>query len=151
MTIGDVICQHIENRKTNKPWDKERTFRMSLVGLFVSGPLSHFTQFTLEDWFPGRGKTAIMKKMIGNFFMAPISTSLHFTAVTLLTPGKSKEDALKKVKKDTLPTLMVGLCYWPFVGFCNLRFAPVEWRPLFGSIAGVLWNIFMSNRANLER
>lgn len=45
-------------------------------------------------------------------------------------------------------TFAVGSCYWPFVSYMSFRFVPVEYRPIVGSMAGALWNIYMSSAGN---
>ena len=45
-------------------------------------------------------------------------------------------------------TFAVGSCYWPFVSFINFRFIPLDYRPIVGSIAGALWNIYISSAGN---
>jgi hypothetical protein len=38
----------------------------------------------------------------------------------------------------------------PFVSLLNLRFVEVAWRPVVGSLAGSIWNIYISAKANSE-
>ncbi|CAF3600432.1 unnamed protein product [Rotaria sordida] len=45
-------------------------------------------------------------------------------------------------------TFVAGTCYWPFVSFINFRFIPLNYRPIVGSLAGAIWNIYISSAAN---
>lgn len=88
-----------------------------------------------------------MKKMLTNILVAPIGISLVFTSVTLLK-GQSFRQARAKVKTDMPKTFLAGSCYWPFVSFVNFRFVPLDYRPFVGSVAGAIWNIYISSVAN---
>jgi hypothetical protein len=85
--------------------------------------------------------------MGSNFFISPFTIALFFTTVTLLE-GKTLQDASKKIEKDLPSTWVASLIYWPVIGFLNFRFVPVQNRVIFGSLAGIVWNIFMSNQAH---
>lgn len=45
-------------------------------------------------------------------------------------------------------TFAVGSCYWPLVSFVNFRYIPLDYRPIVGSLAGTLWNIYISSAGN---
>jgi hypothetical protein len=95
----------------------------------------------------GRQGIQIAKKMLTNTLLAPIGISLMFTSVTLLK-GQSLREARTKVKTDMPKTFLAGSCYWPFVSFINFRFIPLDYRPFVGSLAGAIWNIYISSVAN---
>ncbi|CAF3783696.1 unnamed protein product [Rotaria sp. Silwood1] len=89
----------------------------------------------------------IAKKMLTNTLLAPIGISLVFTSVSLLK-GQSFREARIKVKTDMPQTFLAGTCYWPFISFINFRFIPLDYRPFVGSLAGAIWNIYISSVAN---
>lgn len=85
--------------------------------------------------------------MLTNTLLAPIGISLVFTSVTLLK-GQSLHQAKVKVKNDMPRTFVAGTCYWPFVSFINFRFIPLDYRPFIASLAGAVWNIYISSVVN---
>lgn len=85
--------------------------------------------------------------MLTNTLLAPIGISLVFTSVTLLK-GHSFAEARMKVKNDMPKAFLAGTCYWPFVSFINFRFISLDYRPFIGSLAGAIWNIYISSVAN---
>ena len=85
--------------------------------------------------------------MLTNTLLAPVNISLVFTAVILLQ-GHSFSVARRKIKSDMPKTFAIGTCYWPFVSFINFRYIPLDYRPIVGSMAGALWNIYISSAAN---
>ena len=40
--------------------------------------------------------------------------------------GESTDQVKARLQRDLLPTLLKGLCYWPFCDILNFRFAPVR-------------------------
>lgn len=95
----------------------------------------------------GKQGIQIAKKILTNTLLAPLNISLVFTAIILLQ-GHSLRTAKTKIKNDMPKTFVVGSCYWPFVSFINFRFIPLDYRPIVGSLAGALWNIYVSSAAN---
>jgi len=130
-------------------WDLKRSLIMAGTACFIGAPFSYFININLERMFPGKSFGQIFKKMMGNWVASPVMISMTFVTVSLLK-GKTIEQAQNKVVADVGPTLLTGLCYWPFVGFLNFRYVPVHYRPVVGSIAGAFWAIYMSNQTNKE-
>jgi hypothetical protein len=147
--LGDIISQQINIKytKIQNEFDMERLKRMCIVGLGMS-PMNHYIFYTTEKYFPGNALKTIFKKMSINMLLAPMMIALSFSANVLLRQGSGKEDAIKKVKTDLIPTYKQGFFFWPFVSFLNLKFTPLAYRPLVGSLAGILWSIFISNQTN---
>jgi hypothetical protein len=147
--LGDILSQqlNIKYTKIQNEFDKERLKRMCIIGLGMT-PINHYIIYTLEKYFPGNATKTILKKMSFNIFFAPMLIALSFSSNVLLQQGRGKEDAIKKVKADVIPTFKMGFFFWPFVSFMNFKFTPLAYRPLVGSLAGILWNIFISNQAN---
>ncbi len=137
-----------DSRFSSSPWwDHHRTSIMALQGAFLSGPWG-FVQFTvLEKLFPGRSRTAVLQKVATSIVIAPISICLTFTGLNFLY-GRPWASAVQKIESDLPRTYISGAFYWPFISAMNFRFTPLEYRPLVGSMAGVLWNIYLSFIAN---
>ncbi|CAF0846171.1 unnamed protein product [Adineta steineri] len=161
VTLGDFICQYLERHKHRKEdviprtslssalpwWNSERSLIMCTSAVVVSTPWNFTIQRTVERLFPGKQSKQIAKKMLTNILLAPIGISLMFTTITLLK-GQSIGEAKIKVKTDMPKTFLTGSCYWPFVSFINFRFVPLDYRPFLGSLAGAIWNIYISSVAN---
>jgi len=90
--------------------------------------------------------------MLAGLLAAPISVSIMF-AYTAFLKGQSIDEAKTKIKNDTPKTVMAGTCYWPIISFLNFRFIPLDYRPFAASLAGAIWNIYISsvvNQSNLD-
>ena len=147
--LGDILSQqvNIKQFETQEVFDKERLKRMTIIGIGMT-PINHYIIYTLEKFYPGNTTKVILKKMSWNIFSAPILIAISFSSNVMLQRNKGKKEALEKIKNDVLPTWMLGGCYWPFVSFLNFKYTPLAYRPLIGSLAGIIWNIFVSNQAN---
>nr|ACD54825.1 integral membrane protein-like protein [Adineta vaga] len=160
-TVGDFICQYLQRNKQNKSnvttqissscilpwWDRQRSLVMCISSTFVVAPWNFTVSRIIENLFPGKQGIQILKKMLTNTLLAPIGICLVFVSVTLLN-GRSFHDAEIKITNDLWKTFFTGTCYWPFVSFINFRFIPLDYRPFVGSLAGAIWNIYISSIAN---
>ncbi|CAF1158620.1 unnamed protein product [Rotaria sordida] len=161
VTTGDLICQYLESHKKSPTgetiapssssllswWDRERSRIMCTTAVLVSTPWSFTLARIVERLFPGKQGIQIAKKMLTNTLLAPLNISIVFTCVILLQ-GHTLRTARKKIKHDMPKTFVAGTCYWPFVSFINFRFIPLNYRPIVGSLAGAIWNIYISSAAN---
>ncbi|UJR29475.1 hypothetical protein I4U23_010687 [Adineta vaga] len=165
VTTGDLICQYIESHKKNRKgvititpsspssssplswWDRKRSRVMCTAAVFVSTPWSFTLSRIVERLFPGTQNIQIVKKILTNTLFAPIGISLMFTSVILLN-GHTFREVKRKVKNDMPKTFLAGTCYWPLVSFLNFRFIPLDYRPIAGSLAGAIWNVYVSSAAN---
>ncbi|CAF1334322.1 unnamed protein product [Adineta ricciae] len=157
-TIGDFICQYLERNKQRNLfhpppssilpwWDKQRSLVMCVSSTFVVAPWNFTLSRFIENLFPGKQGAQIVKKMLTNTLLAPLGICLVFVSVTLLN-GRSFREAKMKIKNDLVKTFLTGTCYWPFISFINFRFVPLDYRPFVGSLAGAIWNIYISSIAN---
>jgi protein Mpv17 len=162
MFVGDIMCQKIESKTSGKEWDKKRSQIMGIAGLCISGPINHNIIYALEKYLPGNSVRASLLKMGCNSLMAPVTMSILFTAVMLMK-GKNLQDAKEKIVRDVPTTWVTAagyllhehlltfiISYWPIVGFLNFRYTPIQYRAVVGSIAGIIWNTFMSSQTNKD-
>lgn len=128
-------------------WNTERSAVMIATALLVSGPYG-FTQMRIIDHFlPGRSAKDILKKVAINGLQAPVAISMAFASISLFS-GKSISEAKIKISNDLGRTWMSGACYWPFVSMLTFRFVPIDFRPMSNSVAGSMWNIYLSMMAH---
>ncbi|KAF2668904.1 hypothetical protein BT63DRAFT_424635 [Microthyrium microscopicum] len=71
-----------------------------------------------------------------------------FLAVIGLCKGQSVADIVGTVKEDFMPIYLAGAKLWPAVSLISFAAVPVERRVIFGSVAGVAWNIYLSLKAS---
>lgn len=90
---------------------------------------------------------AITKMVVDQAVMAPFSTVLFFTSMTLME-GKTLTDAQQVVADKTWPTLLVNWKIWPVCQVINMYFVPVSLRVLFLNVIGLGYNTILSRIAN---
>ena len=155
MALGDAICQSMDAGAASVK-DTERTKMMWFIGTFISGPISHSFYVAVEARLPGSSMAVILKKTVtSSCFAFCVSLPVMFTAVTLLSVdpltgrrSKTLRDARDKVSSSLLPTFAAGVCFWPFCNIVIFRFVPLARRAMVSSLIGLVWNIFLSGRAN---
>ena len=130
-------------------WDHKRSLIMGTTGLCVSGPLGFLIFSSLDRFVPGNSSKASLKKTLLNACIAPLSICVTFSTVTLLKGG-TLTDAKNKIASDLVTTYTTSIFYWPVIGFLNFRFVPLQYRPVVGSIAGIIWNVYMAGQTNRE-
>jgi len=74
---------------------------------------------------------------------AAINTIMFLAGIGLLR-GKSTGDVYLDVAEQFWPLIAAGQKLWPAVSIISFTLVPVERRTLFGSLAGMVWNIFLT-------
>ncbi|KNC78565.1 hypothetical protein SARC_09012 [Sphaeroforma arctica JP610] len=149
--LGDFICQRMGHDDGKWVWDKHRTGRMFAVGMFM-GPLSQKFHTTIELVLPGNSNRRVMEKVFVNTLTGPLFISANFTVNTLLQ-GKTMSDAKDRIINDVPGTFARGTLYWPIISGLQFKLVLLQYRPIFGSMATVLWNTYLSsvgNKAEIE-
>ena len=141
---NSTVSSFLANR-----WDHKRSLIMGTTGLCVSGPLGFLIFSSLDRFVPGNSSKASLKKTLLNACIAPLSICVTFSTVTLLKGG-TLTDAKNKIASDLVSTYTTSIFYWPVIGFLNFRFVPLQYRPVVGSIAGIIWNVYMAGQTNRE-
>ena len=115
MAGSDTVSQHFERvgleraGRANGTWDWERSLRMGVVGLCMSGPVSQLQHVCLERAFPGVSAGAVVAKVIAGAAIAPATIALNFAGVAVLK-GQGSADIREKVTADVAPTWLTGVC-----------------------------------------
>ena len=150
MAVGDAVCQRLEHTRDGTgtgEWCAERSKRMAIVGLFLSGPVSQWQHVFLERMFRGNHARAVASKVAAGAAMAPAVLSANFAFVGALQ-GHDGAQIGSKLRRDVGPTWLAGACYWPFVLALNFRLVPLEHRAVVSAAAGTAWHIYLSAQAN---
>ena len=152
MALGDAVCQRLENARDDagsSNWCAERSKRMAIVGLLLSGPVSQVQHIFLERMFRGNHARAVASKVAAGAAMAPAILSANFAFVGALQ-GHDSAQIGRKLRRDVGPTWLAGACYWPFVLALNFRLIPLEHRAVVSAAAGTAWHIYLSAQANKQ-
>lgn len=129
-------------------YDIARMSRMAIFGLVVVGPLCHQWYVVLESYITATGLSgAVSKMIIDQSIMAPISTVLFFTSMSIMEQ-KSAQQTKQILHEKTLSTLIVNWKIWPVAQLINMYFIPVSLRVLFLNVVGLGYNTILSRIAN---
>ena len=145
MACGDAIEQRLERH----PWEAQRTLRLGLTGLGITGPLAHMLFTQLECKWPGAAMRAVALKVTGNAAFMPIMIAATLSSAWALE-GRTFAQISHSLRHELAPAIGAGLLFWPLVnGFIFLR-VPPPMRPAISSGFGGLWGVYLSARANSE-
>jgi len=128
-------------------WDPERSLRMFITGVFIMAPVNYAWNFKLEQRFPGSAMSRVLTKTAFSVAIIPAQICLVFTS-NLLLQGKTLQDASTKIKQDLVSTSIAGSLYRSVVMLINFRFVSWQMRPVVGSVAFIMWSVFMSAQTN---
>lgn len=145
MTVGDIICQRISERKV----DLKRTAIMAATGLCVVGPVNHIFFCSAEMLAPGASFTAVMKKAVFDLASAPLRLTCTFSSVVLLN-GKGVAGVQQKLEDELWATYVTGAQIFPPLIVVMFKFVRDEWRAPIWAVVGSLWNVYLSYQAHKE-
>ncbi|CAI5529833.1 unnamed protein product, partial [Closterium sp. Naga37s-1] len=107
-------------------WDAFRTARMAGAGLLLSGPTLHLWFTRIARFIPGTDVPRVLLKIaMGQLLYGPVFNSVFFS-INAALQGENKEQIVARLRRDLLPTLISGACYWPVCDFITFRYVPVR-------------------------
>jgi len=139
--VGDAIEQKLEKR--NGAFNTARSCRIAAIGLFEGPPHYIFYKY-LDNYFPGRSKTTIGKKILIDQLVACPMFNLQFFLGMAFLEGKNWDECWKEFVKKFPTVYLVDWMLWPPCQFINFYLIPPTYRVLYVNGVTVLWNIFLS-------
>eukprot|EP00756_Hemistasia_phaeocysticola_P001819 Hpha_TRINITY_DN11262_c0_g1::TRINITY_DN11262_c0_g1_i1::g.167658::m.167658/K13348/MPV17; protein Mpv17 len=153
-SFSDVLCQGLERLQSGekKEFAWGRCLRMGGTGLLWTGPVLHVYYRALPR-LPLRSPLQVTA--FDQTAGAVVLTSGFFFGMGAIEgvqrgglPAAAESGAFY-VREQLWPTLLANWAVWPFLQYCNFRYIPLDYRVLFTSSCGVVWNIYLSFRANM--
>eukprot|EP01137_Pigoraptor_chileana_P012951 Opistho-2@65859 len=144
--LSDFVAQRFEGKRN---YDYARTMRMSAIGLFIAGPVTHHYLNLLERVVPGRPSLPVVLKkiVIDQTMFGPVMLCTCFTALGLME-GQSLSGISSKLRRDFISTQTRGMALWSCANMISFGVVPLHLRPVFGGLVGFCWNIYVSSVAN---
>lgn len=130
-----------------RAWDTKRAMRMGSFGLFFYGPLQHYWYRALFSHFGNASVTHFASKVaLNQLVLGPVVCTAVF-AWTLALQQRAAE-LPGKVKRDLIPTMRRGWCFWVPASSINFWIIPVKYQVMYMSGCGIVWNYILSVAAN---
>lgn len=145
MACGDAAEQRLESSSSS--WDMQRSARLGLTGVLMTGPLAHCLFQGLERMAPGTSFNAVARKVAGNSLFMPVMIGATLSTAWLFE-GRTAREIRASLDRELWPSVGAGLLFWPIVNVGIFRFVPMHARPAVSSGFGGLWGVFLSARAN---
>jgi len=136
-----------EGDNQNKMLDWKRTFRLTLFGFGMAGPI-----YTL--WFPylhrrvtamkmSPTKTLVWKIGLDQFAFEPCLLSVFFI-FTGAMEGKGFHAIGGQMQRDLLPAFVTDCLVWPPLQVINFKYVPVPLQALYVNFFNIMWTSFLS-------
>ena len=158
--FGDFICQTIENckqyhftfiddSKSKKPYNVQRTRTMFMMGTFFIAPLLHleFTYY-LPYFVPNVSGMGLLKKLLidqGTF--APFFILTFYPAINFVD-GKPFNQSVQDLKDKYWATLQTNWKVWSCANLVNFYLMPIHYQVLFANFISMFFNAYLSHMHN---
>lgn len=145
---GDVIAQEIIEKKEKH--DFVRTARFFLLGIAWDGPLISTWYRTLGTAIPSTTKVATVSKVVldqGLFIPGVLGS---FLVLNGILKGMSMDEVQQVLERDYFQLLLANYQLWPAVMLLNFYLMPVRHQVLFTNCVSLIWNTYLSWKANVE-
>jgi len=132
-----------------------------IIYSILNTPINCVWQNKLEEWFPSSKPVPVVKEKgvekpagldIQNTLIkfaldqtvgAGVNIPL-FIGIMGLLKGHSVHQIVGTVQRDFMEIYISGAKLWPLVSLVSFAALPAHRRVIFGSLAGVVWNIYLS-------
>ncbi|XP_055041570.1 mitochondrial inner membrane protein Mpv17 isoform X1 [Misgurnus anguillicaudatus] len=146
--VGDVISQQLIERRGLANHSVKRTAKMMSIGFFFVGPVVGSWYKVLDKLVTGGTKSAALKKMLfDQVCFAPCFLGA-FLGISGALNGLTVEENVTKLKRDYTDALISNYYLWPPVQIANFYFVPLHHRLAVVQIVAVVWNSYLSWKAN---
>ncbi|XP_018592487.2 mitochondrial inner membrane protein Mpv17 [Scleropages formosus] len=146
--VGDVISQQVIERRGLSNHNLQRTTKMMSIGFFFVGPVVGGWYKVLDGLVTGSGKSVALKKMLfDQLGFAPCFLGA-FLGISGALNGLTVEENIAKLKRDYMDALISNYYLWPPVQIANFYFIPLHHRLAVVQIVAVVWNSYLSWKAN---
>ncbi|CAN7947847.1 unnamed protein product [Ixodes pacificus] len=145
LLAGDVVSQTFFQKK---PFDTRQTANFFIVGVFYTGPCS-VAWFGLVERFVvmDGAAAAVIKVLAGQVIYTPPYT-LGLLVLYGLLKGQGWKEVLDSVTTKYGAVLISRYMVYPAAQLIHFEFVPVVYRPMYGSVIALFWNIYLSWKAN---
>ncbi|CAN7946124.1 unnamed protein product [Ixodes hexagonus] len=147
LLTGDVISQAFF-QKQKASFDVRQAIHFFVVGLVYTGPCA-VTWYGVLEWLVVMdGLTAaVIKVILGQVLYTPVFT-LGLLVIYGLLRGDSWLEIVQSVRAKYFALLRSRFFVYPPAQLINFEFVPVVYRPMYGSVVSLLWNMYLSWKAN---
>lgn len=152
-SLGDILSQKLEMRKSSKneaEYDVVRAAQVGLLGFVMNGFFLHHWYHTL-DRVVGTSMTSkigvAIKVAADQFIYAPFAIVSFFYFTSFRKSGdvvKSNEEFVTKMEASFIPTFLADCVLWPSANFVNFRYITLAYRPTFTAIVQLMWQTYLS-------
>ena len=149
---GDVACQMVFER--SKQFDANRALRFFVTGTLLVGPALHsWYGFLFKKFPPSAGgglRSTLARLACDQLLFAPCFIPMFIGFVYTLEGGAEKltRDMPATLRNEWGNMVVTNWTLWIPAMFVNFNFVPGPYQVLFSNAVGVVWNMYLSWKAN---
>ncbi|KAM0208429.1 hypothetical protein ACHAQD_011638 [Fusarium lateritium] len=134
MALTEIIASWLAyGRDGHGPTFTSRVPQMAFYGAFVSAPLTHLLNGTLQKKFAGRSGAGIF----------PIQNTVYLASMALIAGARTVEQVRAAVKGGLVPMTTANCALYPvLLGFAKAFVPPQFWAPFFSMVGFFLGTYF---------
>lgn len=145
--LGDLVAQKFLGDE-GAAFNWARIARMSAFGFLIHGPAGHYFYSFLDRLIVGTSPLKVASKVaIDQILWAPVFTALFFSFLGF-AEGKSLDDVIEKIKRDTWIAVTTSWKFWPLAHTINFAFVPTSQRLLYINSLQIGYNVILSMLGN---
>ncbi|KAL7308716.1 Protein required for ethanol metabolism, variant 2 [Mucor circinelloides] len=146
MTLGDIICQQVIEKKGLENHDVGRSVRIMIYAGTINGPLvgSWFGFINNAVKIQNKWAATFVRVGIDQAVFSPAILAMFMGGISILE-GRTLNEIKMKFENSYFNGLMNAYCYWPFVNIFTFSMIPIHYRPIVNSCFGVAWNSYLSH------
>lgn len=151
MASADVISQVLVEEKSLNLVDLGRSLRFGGIGVLYVAPARVAWYKFMERKLPGYAATTVCQKVaVDQLCFAPCFV---FVLVSLVSysNGMNTDQVIDKLRTSYTDIITNNWKVWPCVQLCNFYLVPAHLRMTTVQFVGLLWNIYLSWRTNVNK
>lgn len=130
--------------------DWTRTLRFSLLGFGLVAPVVHHWYGLLMTKLPGKdAKAALQRLFCDQILFAPVFIPTFMTSLMVLE-GKDMDIITSTLNSNVSDVVVSNWTLWVPAMFVNFRFVPMNWQVLYSNCIGLIWNIYLSWKTQVD-
>ncbi|KAG5660395.1 hypothetical protein KAF25_003001 [Fusarium avenaceum] len=146
MALTEIIASWLAyGRDGHGPTFTSRVPQMAFYGAFVSAPLTHLLNGTLQKKFAGRtgAGNLLLQTLLTYIFIFPIQNTVYLASMALIAGARTVEQVRAAVRGGLVPMTTANCALYPvLLGFAKAFVPPQFWAPFFSMVGFFLGTYF---------
>ncbi|KAM0345598.1 hypothetical protein ACHAPU_006251 [Fusarium lateritium] len=146
MALTEIVSSWLAyGRPGYGPTFTPRVPQMAFYGAFISAPLTHLLNGTLQRKFAGRtgAKVLMLQTLLTYIFIFPIQNTVYLASMAVIAGARTIEPIRAAVRGGLVPMTAANCALYPvLLGIAKAFVPPQFWAPFFSMVGFFLGTYF---------